>query len=183
MVVTLSEGEVSGSILSQDTIERATTVMALLAAAKLSLVTAESCSGGLVCALLSSAEGAGNSLEGGFVVYTKDQKEAALGVPCELLQKIGSVEPEIARYMVKGALERSLADIALVLTGVIGPTEDEDGNPVGRVIFGCGIRGEQVELEECRFEPVEPDEMRNLVVSHALGMLERKIKHTGEVGG
>ncbi len=95
MVVTLSEGEVSGSILSQDTIERATTVMALLAAAKLSLVTAESCSGGLVCALLSSAEGAGNSLEGGFVVYTKDQKAAALGVPCELLQKIGSVEPEI----------------------------------------------------------------------------------------
>jgi len=85
--------------------------------------------------------------------------------------------------MVKGALERSLADIALVLTGVIGPTEDEDGNPVGRVIFGCGIRGEQVELEECRFEPVEPDEMRNLVVSYALGMLERKIKHTGEVGG
>lgn len=172
-----------GPTLSEETIKQATTVMDLLTSAKMSLVTAESCSGGLVCTLLSGAEGAGTALEGGFVVYTKDQKAVALGVQRELLQKIGSVEPEIARRMAEGALERSLADIALVLTGVIGPAEDEDGNPVGRVIFGCGLRGEPVEVEECRFEPMKPDEMRNLVVSHALTLLERKIRQAAECGG
>lgn len=167
-------------MFSDETIAQATAVMKLLTAAKMSLVTAESCSGGFICALLSGAEGAGSALEGGFVVYTKDQKAAALGVPRDLLREIGSVEPEIARCMAEGALARSSADIALVLTGVLGPTEDEDGNPVGRVIFGCGLRGERVDVEECRFEPMEPDEMRNLVVLHAFRLLERKLSHSAE---
>lgn len=156
----------------REILKRADELMHCLTAASLSLVTAESCSGGLVCALLSGAEGAGSALHGGFAVYTKEQKSAALGIPLPLLRQIDSVETEIARRMVEGALAHSEASVALAITGVLGPTEDEDGNPVGRVIFACGLRGGGIDVEERRFGTMEPDKLRHLVVLHALGMLE-----------
>lgn len=167
---------------SREILQRANEVMQRLTAAGRSLVTAESCSGGLVCALLSGAEGAGRALHGGFAVYTKEQKSAALGIPLPLLRQIGSVETDIARRMVEGALARSEASVALAVTGVLGPTEDEDGNPVGRVIFAAGLRDGPVDVEERRFGPMDTDELRHLVVLHALAKLEGIIAK-GEEGG
>lgn len=167
----------------KEILEYADKVMHALTEAELSLVTAESCSGGLICALLSGAEGAGSALHGGFAVYTKKQKSAALGIPLALLRQVGSVEPEIAQRMLEGAFAHSEATVALALTGVLGPAEDEDGNPVGRVIFACGLRGGQPEVEERCFGTMPPDELRHLVVLHALGLIEKTIaRHREGVG-
>ena len=141
----------------------ANAIMRRLVEANLSLITAESCTGGLICAALARADGAGRALEGGFAVYTKKQKCIALGVPYSLLQKVGSVAPEIARRMAEGALARSSADLVLALTGVTGPAEDEDGNPVGRMIFACGTSCD-VQVEALKFEEMEPEKLRRCVV-------------------
>src|SRR5258707_6100048 len=84
----------------------------------LSVVTAESCTGGLVAALLSHGEQASDCLHGGFVAYTKAQKTAALGVNAELLKRFSAVHALIAAEMVAGALERSDATLAVSVTGV-----------------------------------------------------------------
>ena len=101
-------------------------------AAGLGIVTAESCTAGLMCQVLSDAEGASEAFHGGFVTYTKAHKSCALGVPQALLREKGAVCAEVVRAMAEGALRHSHAGISAAITGVAGPEPDEDGNPVGR---------------------------------------------------
>jgi nicotinamide-nucleotide amidase len=108
-------------------------VLALAGERDLTIITAESCTSGLLATTLSEAPGAAKLLHGGFVTYTKANKAAALGVGADLLERRGAVCPEVAAAMAEGALARSPADIALAITGVAGPAKDEDGNPVGLV--------------------------------------------------
>src|ERR1700710_1019770 len=105
--------------------------VAALRRRKLCAVTAESCTAGLIAAALSLGDGASDVLEGGFVTYTKEQKAAALGVRMPMMAKQGCVNPDCVRAMAAGALKHSAADIALAVSGVLGPEPDEDGNPVG----------------------------------------------------
>jgi len=107
----------------------------------LSVVTAESLTGGLIAAVLSEAPGASEHLHGGFVVYTKEHKATALGVPPGLLAREGAVNKAVACAMAQAALQRSPADIAVAATGVAGPQPDADGNPVGLVHFAAARRG------------------------------------------
>ena len=106
-----------------------------LKAAHITIVTAESCTAGLIAALLAQAEGAGDILQGGFTTYTKEQKAKALGVSEQLLKEQGAVNGEVVIQLAAGALERSTAALAIAVSGVLGPGPDEDGNPVGRVFF------------------------------------------------
>jgi len=124
-------------------------VLRLAAEKKLSIVTAESCTAGKLCALLSEQVGAGSLLQGAFVTYTKNSKAQALGVPLALLQAKSAVCCEVATAMARGALSRSPADFAIAITGVAGPEPDEDGNPVGLVCIGLAA-GEK--SEERRFD-------------------------------
>src|SRR4051812_13141434 len=112
-------------------------VMKTLIGRKLTVVTAESCTAGLVAASLSMAEGAGDVLHGSFVTYTKDAKHRALGIPMALLERDGAVTRRVANDMLRGALRHSSADLAVAVTGILGPNTDEDGNPVGLVFIGC----------------------------------------------
>jgi nicotinamide-nucleotide amidase len=116
-------------------------VLELAAEKNLSIVTAESCTAGKLCALLSEAPGAATYLQGGFVTYTKASKSHALGVPHGLLEEKGAVCGDVAVAMARGALTYSPADIAISITGVAGPEPDEDGNPVGRVCIGLARDG------------------------------------------
>jgi nicotinamide-nucleotide amidase len=97
------------------------------------IVTAESCTGGKLSALLSDCPGAAEHLHGGFVAYTKGSKVKSLGVSADLLREKGAVCPDVALAMAEGALARSPANLATSITGVAGPDPDEDGNPVGFV--------------------------------------------------
>lgn len=145
-------------------------------ARKLSLVTAESCTAGLIAALLSKPEGASAALQGGFVTYTKQQKARALGVSASLLKRSGSVNEDVAAQMAAGALRHSRAGIALAVTGVLGPAPDEDGNPVGLVWFACLQRGEAPQMLRRQFRRGNHDALCAATIRTGFDFLMRKIK-------
>jgi nicotinamide-nucleotide amidase len=152
---------------------RAQPVVDALRRAKLWVVTAESCTGGLISAILSHGKQASDCLHGGYVVYTKSHKTAALGVDAELLESRGSVNAEVACQMVLGALGRSPANIAISVTGVLGPDPDEDGNPPGLVYLAVCRSGEAPVVVQRNYDASDPDAVRREVIIEALGMLQR----------
>jgi nicotinamide-nucleotide amidase len=159
----------------QKLVDRAQEIVRALREACLSVVTAESCTAGLVSAVLSQAEGAGEVLHGSFVTYTKANKTKALGIDPVLLKRDGSVTADVVRQMVVGALLRSPADIGLAVSGVLGPSPDEDGNPVGLVYFGCGLRDGPVAITRKDYEVQPPDTLRRSVVMDGLDVLALRI--------
>jgi nicotinamide-nucleotide amidase len=112
--------------------------------ARLTLLTVESCTAGALACALSQAEGAAQTVHGGFVVYTKANKTAALGIPGELIAKHTAVSAAVARAMATAGLQRTLADIVMAITGVAGPEPDEDGNPVGLAFVAAAHRDGRV---------------------------------------
>ena len=136
--------------------------------AGLTVVTAESCTAGLLCQILSDAEGAAEHFHGGFVTYTKEQKSRALGVPWSVLRSEGAVCGTVARAMAEGALRHSGADIAAAITGVAGPEPDEDGNPVGLVCIADARRGEAARDFERRYGDIGRDAIRERAVADAI---------------
>jgi len=136
----------------------------------LSIVTAESCTAGKLCALLAEAPGAATQLHGGFVTYTKAHKNQALGVPARLLEEKGAVCGEVAAAMARGALGYSPADIAIAITGVAGPEPDEDGNPVGRVCIGLARAG-AVHQSEFHYGKLAREEIQARAMADALKLL------------
>ena len=159
--------------IDRDLIEEAVAVMEIAKRKQLSIVTAESCTGGLIAAVLSEAPGAGDWLHGGFVTYTKENKAAALGVDLDLIEKEGVVSAPVARAMAEGALERSPADIAVAITGVAGPATDEDGTPVGTVHFAAARRGFETMHVERNFGDIGRGPCRYRGVKEAFALLER----------
>jgi len=157
--------------IETDLSSRAQPIVDALRSSGRSVVTAESCTGGLVAAVLSHAESASECLHGGFVVYTKAQKHAALGVEAGLMQLHGAVNGEVARQMAEGALRRSPATVAVSVTGVLGPNPDEDGNAPGLVYLGLAEAGKPTLTVRHDFGKADPDFIRKETVSRALEML------------
>jgi nicotinamide-nucleotide amidase len=154
-------------------VKRATDVVKLAEKRGRSIVTAESCTGGLLAAVLAEAPGAGKQLQGGFVTYTKDQKTIALGIPRALFERESAVSEAVARAMAEGALGRSIADLSLSITGVAGPESDEDGNPVGLVHIAAARRTGATLHQEHRFGDIGRGEVLYRTVMAALDLLER----------
>lgn len=139
-----------------------------LSARAQTVVTAESCSAGSLAHLLSSVQGAANSLTGGFVTYRKSAKERLLGINPELLAEFGAVSESIARAMAVNAIERSGADLAIALTGVTGVEPDEDGNPIGRVHIAAVMADGTVRHRHCEFGKSSPDVLLHAALQSAL---------------
>ena len=99
----------------------------------LRIVTAESCTGGLVAGAICSVPGASDVFERGFVVYTNRAKQEMLGVPGDLIADLGAVSEPVARMMAEGALENSNAHLSVAITGVAGPGGGTRMKPVGTV--------------------------------------------------
>lgn len=116
-------------------------LLALYRARGLRIVTAESCTGGLVAATLTAIAGSSDVVERGFVTYSNEAKTELLGVPAGLIAAVGAVSAEVARAMVEGALGRSPAEVALGVTGIAGPGGATAGKPVGLVFLGVLRRG------------------------------------------
>jgi len=151
-----------------DLARRADLLLAKARDAGMRIVVAESCTAGLLSRLLSDAEGAGLYFAGGFVVYTKDQKTAALGVPHQMLVEKTAVCREVARAMAEGALARSAASVAAAITGVAGPEPDEDGNPVGRVCIAISRAGQPTRDLELHYGPIGREAIRERAMGEAL---------------
>jgi nicotinamide-nucleotide amidase len=140
-------------------------------AAGLMVVTAESCTGGLVAAALTAIAGSSDVVDRGFVTYSNDAKHQMLGVPRGLLDAHGAVSEPVARAMAEGALTASGADLAVSITGIAGPGGGSADKPVGLVHFATARRGGQTWHREMRFGDIGRDEVRLASVRVALEML------------
>jgi nicotinamide-nucleotide amidase len=126
-------------------------VGAALKKRKLMLVTAESCTGGWVSEAVTMVPGSSGWFERGFVTYTYISKREMLGVSERTLEKHGAVAEEIVREMVKGALSRSHAQVAVAVSGVAGPSGGTPEKPVGTVCFAWARKGGAVRSETKRY--------------------------------
>ena len=115
----------------------------LLTASELRLVTAESCTGGLIAATLTEIAGSSTWFEGGFVTYRLSAKERMLGVPAALLAREGAVSEPVARAMAEGALHASDSHVSVAVTGLAGPNGGEPLLPVGTVWFAWALRARE----------------------------------------
>ena len=141
----------------------------LLLKKELKLVTAESCTGGLISAACTDLAGSSAWFDRGFVTYSNDAKMELLDVEARLLQRAGAVCEGVARAMVLGALAHSHAQVAVAVTGVAGPTGGSPSKPVGTVWFGFAVPG-QVITEKCHFDG-DRAQVRAATVHHAFTRL------------
>jgi nicotinamide-nucleotide amidase len=159
--------------LPDEVLVRADRVLELAKARRLSLAAAESCTGGLLAALLTDVPGCSHLFERGFVTYSEEAKVEMLGVDRERLDRFGAVSREIARDMAQGALNHSHADVAVSITGYAGPTQD--GGEEGLVHFACAHRGAQMEDREEHFGKLGRAEIRKAALKSALEMIEQAL--------
>ena len=148
-------------------------LMRRLCEEELSVATAESCTGGMLAALLTDIEGAGHGFERGFVTYTKDAKSELLGIDCAILDENEAVSETVARAMAQGALQRSRADIAIAVTGFAGPAGD--GCEEGLVHMALARRHGTTVHREAHFGAIGRGPVRVKALEAMLEMLEHEI--------
>lgn len=144
-------------------------------AAGRTIVTAESCTGGLVAGAITEIAGSSAVMQGGFVTYSNESKIKTLKVNEELIDTFGAVSIAVAWAMAQGALKRSSADIAVAISGVAGPDGGTPQKPVGTVVFAVAERGkdpEDVVADKIQFgEDKSRAEIRLAATLHALQLL------------
>ena len=141
-------------------------------AAGLRIVTAESCTGGLIAGLLTEIPGSSAVVERGFVTYSNEAKRDCLGVPEATLRDYGAVSEETARAMAEGALNASRADVAVSVTGVAGPDGGTPEKPVGLVWFACARKGAATLASARRFGDPGRGSVRLASIGAALALLD-----------
>lgn len=169
-----------GSAVSTAKKNAAERLVHLLTARGETLAAAESLTAGLLCATVATVPGASAVLRGGVVTYATDVKALLADVPSAILRTYGPVAEKTAKYMAFGVAEKVLADWAVSLTGVAGPTE-QDGHPVGEVWCGlCGPDAEGVEDVTAVRLQVDAsgsrDEIRREAVELALELIIREVE-------
>jgi nicotinamide-nucleotide amidase len=130
-------------MFAQPELDAARELFAALSSRKLTMCTAESCTGGLIAALMTEIPGSSAVFERGFVTYSNGAKCDLLGVPATLIGRYGAVSAEVAVAMASGALRASTADVSVSVTGVAGPGGGTDAKPVGLVHLAAQMRGSQ----------------------------------------
>jgi nicotinamide-nucleotide amidase len=135
------------------------------------IVTAESCTGGLVSGALTAVPGSSDVFDRGFVTYSNTAKSEMLGVPYWLIEKHGAVSEDVARAMAGGALTHSNADVAVAVTGIAGPGGGTADKPVGLVHFAAGRPDGPMHHERVVFGDVGRAEIRRRSVERALRLL------------
>lgn len=146
-------------------------LVAAYAAAGRTLATAESCTGGLVAALLTAVPGSSAAVERGYVTYSNAAKAEAIGVDPALIARHGAVSEPVGRAMAEGARAASGADVAVAITGIAGPGGGSAEKPVGLVHLAVAGPGGTIHLER-RYGDLGRAGIRRAAVADALGLLE-----------
>lgn len=146
-------------------------IIADFTARKLTIVTAESCTGGLVGGALTEIAGSSAVVLCGFITYSNEAKHRMLGVPLDSLEKFGAVSRETALAMAQGALLNSDATVSVSITGVAGPGGGSAEKPIGLVHFAAAKRGGNEIAREMRFGDVGRSAVREHSVLVALELL------------
>lgn len=142
--------------------------------ARLKLATAESCTGGWVAKVATEVVGCSGWFDCAFVAYSYDAKEAMLGVPRVTLEQYGAVSEQVVVAMVRGALSRSRADLAVAITGIAGPGGAVPGKPVGTIWMAWG-RGHHPPVTRLLALSGDRDSIRRQTVAEALAGLDRLV--------
>jgi len=144
-------------------------------ARSLRIVTAESCTGGLVAGAICAIAGASDVFERGFVTYSNRAKHELLGVPDDLIADVGAVSEPVARMMAQGALEASNAHLSVAITGVAGPGGGTPLKPVGTVHIATARTNHGLSHRAEFFELDERIDIQMAAVQSALEMLRERL--------
>jgi len=156
----------------QATIDAAKALIDICTQKKLTLATAESCTGGLVAATISEIAGSSLVLDRGFVTYSNLAKQQMLGVTPATIDVYGAVSAECAEEMAKGALAHASVDLAVSITGIAGPTGAVRGKPIGLVYFCVASRSGRVIAYDRKYGDIGRANVRRESVLQALAMLQ-----------
>ena len=155
----------------QSAIDAAKALLDICSRKKLTLATAESCTGGLVAATISEIPGSSAVLDRGFVTYSNEAKQQMLGVTPATIDVYGAVSTECAEEMAKGALAHASVDLAVSITGIAGPTGAVPGKPIGLVYFCAASRSGRVIAHDRKYGDIGRTKVRDQSVLQALRML------------
>jgi nicotinamide-nucleotide amidase len=150
----------------QSAIDAAKALLDICSRKKLTLATAESCTGGLVAATISEIAGSSAVLDRGFVTYSNEAKQQMLGVTPATIDVYGAVS------MAKGALAHASVDLAVSITGIAGPTGAVPGKPIGLVYFCAASRNGRVIAHDRKYGDIGRAKVREESVLEALRMLQ-----------
>jgi nicotinamide-nucleotide amidase len=163
-------------MIDDDLRKAAVSLLDTLRAQNRKLVTAESCTGGLVAAALTEIPGSSDVLERGFVTYSNAAKESDLGVNSTTLRNHGAVSAETAEAMARGALDASPADLSVAITGIAGPAGGSAEKPVGLVHFAAASRDGKVLRREIRFGDIGRSEVRRRSALAAMDLIREILR-------
>ena len=155
--------------------DRARAVLDACRAARLMLVCAESCTGGLVIGALTEIPGSSEVVERGFVTYSNRAKSEMLGVPPALIESHGAVSEPVAKAMAEGALVRAHAQVSVAVTGIAGPGSESPTKPAGLVHLAAARRGKGVLHEKHEFGDVGRAAVRRATVAAALDLILKRL--------
>ncbi len=145
------------------------------------IATAESCTGGLVAAAITSIAGSSDWFDRGFVTYSNQAKHEMLGVPLALIEQHGAVSEEVARAMAEGALKYSHAQVSISITGIAGPGGGSDIKPVGLVWHGFAVkRSDGTQALHCQRQQYAGD--RAAIREQACALAMKQALQTMETG-
>ncbi|BBF99745.1 MULTISPECIES: CinA family protein [Pseudonocardia] len=139
-------------LFDSELLDQAAQVLDSARRAGLRIATAETVTGGLVAAALTSVAGASTVFERGFVLYHASVKAVGLGVGPEIAQEHGLVSAAVTEGIANGILEHSAADAGVALTGYAGPTGGNDRDPVGTVYTSAVLRDGKIVTERHVFD-------------------------------
>lgn len=143
-------------------------LLTLLHEKKLTVATAESCTGGLIAKRLTDIAGCSAVVAGGAVTYQTREKTAILGVPSELIRRCSVVSAEVAEAMAKGALDRFGVDLAIATTGYAGPGGGTERDPVGTVYIAVAVK-DTVQSRRLSLSPLrDRDYIRTVAATNAI---------------
>ncbi len=144
-------------------------LVSVLTEKKMTVATAESCTGGLISGAITSVPGSSAVFGYGFVTYANEAKKRLVGVKTGTLRKFGAVSAQTALEMAVGARLMAKADLAVAATGIAGPDGGSDEKPVGLVYTAVASKT-SVTVKENRFSG-DRREIREQTVAAAIGML------------
>lgn len=143
----------------------------ILEARAQSMVAAESCTGGLIAAVITECPGSSVWFDRGFVTYSNRAKTEMLGVPTDLITQHGAVSEQVVQGMVMGALRHSDVDYAVAVSGIAGPGGGGESKPVGTVFTGWG-NSEQVVVQGHLFQGDRAEIRRQSVIKVLTGLID-----------
>jgi nicotinamide-nucleotide amidase len=153
-----------------DLVRRAALLLDACRARGTKIVTAESCTGGLIAGALTAIAGSSDVVERGFVTYSNLAKEQELGVDPALIARFGAVSEDVARAMAAGALARAPAELSLACTGIAGPGGGGAKKPVGRVHIAVARRDGETAHRQMDFGDIGREAVRMAAVREALAL-------------